>query len=135
MRHSLRERRSLLGRALVGVLLGLGASRSLHGATTDELRITVSVVVTDAETGQPVNQAHLTLQFFEQRKLKFQHPKMIAYSAKTNSQGQCKFVGIPEGTIHLIVTEERHQTFGKDFEVTKDRPALEVKLKPPQPLL
>ena len=42
---------------------------------------------------------------------------------------------IPEGTVLLIVTEEHHQTFGKQFDVSKQNSLLEVKLKPPQPVL
>ena len=133
MRRAFRKRLFFFACALATALLSLPTSLSLHGASTDLISITV--VVTDSETGQPINQAHLTLQFFEPTKLKFKKPKMIAYSAKTDAQGRYKFVGIYAGTVRLTVTDERHQTFGKDFEVTQDHSVLEVKLKPPQPLL
>jgi hypothetical protein len=35
----------------------------------------------------------------------------------------------------LIVTAERHQSFGQDFELEQDNQVIEVKLKKPQPLL
>jgi hypothetical protein len=35
----------------------------------------------------------------------------------------------------LVVTAERHQSFGKEIEVEEDNQVIEVKLKKPQPLL
>jgi hypothetical protein len=96
--------------------------------------ITITVVVTDAKTEKPVNQAHLTLVFREKlgKAIRF---KTLSYSAKTDAQGRGRFVYIPEGTVQLMVTNEGYQAFGREFEVSKDHATLEVKLKPPQPLL
>lgn len=96
--------------------------------------ITITVVVTDAKTEKPVNQAHLTLVFREKlgRALRF---KTLSYSAKTDAQGRGRFVYVPEGTVQLMVTNEGFEAFGREFEVTKDHASLEVKLKAPQPLL
>jgi len=106
-------------------------------AQSEELgRIDLTVVVTDAETGQPINQARLTLDFTEPGDpSKLKRSKKLSYSAKTNAQGHYKFPSLPKGTIRLIVTAERHQTFSKDFELEKENEAIEVKLKKPQPLL
>jgi len=101
-------------------------------AETDE-RTSVTVLVKDAATDQPLPNARLTLMFKEPRKLK--RDKGLSYSAKTNPQGRYKFVHIPKGTIHLVVTAERHQSFGQDFELEQDDQVVEVKLKKPQPLL
>ncbi len=99
-------------------------------------RTSLHVVVKDAETGQPMNQAKLTLQFRDPgKKLKPKLPHRLAYSAKTNPQGRYRFTDIPKGTIHLIVTADRHQSFGKDFELEQDNQVIEVRLKKPQPLL
>ena len=92
----------------------------------------LNVVVKDAETSQPIFQARLTLQFREPTG-KLHH--WISYSAKTNLQGRCKFTNIPKGTIHMVVTAERHQTFGKDFELERDNQVIEVTLRKPQPLI
>jgi hypothetical protein len=97
-------------------------------------RITVTVVVTDAKTDKPVNQAHLTLVFKEKEGRAIRY-KTLSYSAKTDAQGRGRFVYIPEGTVQLMVTDEGYQTFGSEFEVSKDHATLQVKLKPPQPLL
>lgn len=96
----------------------------------------VNVFVKDAESGQPMFQAHLTLQFREHGSAaRLKRSKLISFSAKTNAQGRYRFVDIPKGTVRLIVTAERHQTFSKEFEVDKDGQLLEVSLKKPQPLL
>jgi hypothetical protein len=96
----------------------------------------VNVLVKDAESGQPMFQAHLTLQFREPGSAaRLKRSRLISFSAKTNAQGRYRFVDIPKGTVRLIVTAERHQTFSKEFEVEKDGQLLEVSLKEPQPLL
>jgi uncharacterized protein (DUF58 family) len=96
----------------------------------------LTVVVTNAETGQPINQARLTLEFTEPGDpAKLRRSKKLSYSAKTNTQGRYKFPSIPMGTIRLIVTAERRQTFSKEFELEKETQIIEVKLKKPQPLL
>jgi len=99
-------------------------------------RTSLHIVVVDADTGQPINQARLTLQFREPGSpVKLKRSKPISYNAKTNAQGKCRFTNIPKGTIHLIVTAERHQSSGKDYELEQDNQAIEVKLRKPQPLL
>jgi hypothetical protein len=99
-------------------------------------RTNVTVEVTDAQTGQPINQARLTLDFTEPGDpSKLKRSKKLSYSAKTNTQGHYKFPNLPKGTIRLIVTAERHQTFSKEFELEKEDQVIEVKLKKPQPLL
>jgi hypothetical protein len=129
-----RLKRSVWGLVcLAGVFFA--GSRALISAESVE-RTSIHVVVTDADTGRPINQARLTLRFREPgSKPKLKLPKMISYSAKTNPQGRCKFTNIPKGTILLIVTADRHQTFGKEIELEQDNQVVEVKLKKPQPLL
>jgi Carboxypeptidase regulatory-like domain len=114
------------------VCLALAAtSTTARGASAE--RTSVIVLVKDAETDQPINQARLTLRFREPRR--FGRSKWLSFSAKTNAQGRYRFTLIPKGTVQLTVTAEHHQTFSKEFDVDKDNEALEVKLKPPQPLL
>lgn len=135
MEHRARITLTLCGLVLAASLSGFVGNATLR-ADSPAL-ITVNVVVTDSQTGQPVNQAHLTLVFQTARDPNnaFKHPKTISYTAKTDAQGRCRFVYIPEGTVKLMVTEDRHQAFGQTFEVSKDHSTLEVKMKPPQPLL
>lgn len=96
-------------------------------------RTSITVEVKEADSGQPVANAHLTLQFVEPRQ--YRRGKPTAYTAKTNPQGRCKFQYIPKGKIRLIVTSENHQSFGKNLDLTEDNQVFEVKLKKPQPLL
>ena len=101
-----------------------------------EERATVHVVVKDAVSDQPINQARLTLRFSEgggARRLG--RDKKFSFSAKTNPSGRYKFTGIPKGTVLLMVTAEQHQSFGKEFEIELDDQVIEVKLKKPRPLL
>lgn len=124
----------ILGPACVACLFLVSLSSPARAEGVE--RTNVNVLVKDAETGQPINQARLTLQFHQPGSVvKLQRSKPLAYSAKTNPQGRCRFTNIPKGTLHLIVTAERHQTFGKDFELEQDNQVIEVKLKKPQPLL
>jgi hypothetical protein len=101
-------------------------------ATPDSSQETsLTIVVKEADTGDPISQARLTLTFHQQGKLH----RSISYSAKTNAQGRYRFTNIPKGTVVLLVTAERRQSFGKEIEVEEDNQVIEVKLKKPQPLL
>ena len=90
-----------------------------------------TVVVKEADTGDPISQARLTLTFRQTGKLH----RTVSYGAKTNAQGRYRFTNIPKGTVRLIVTADRHQSFGKEIELEEDDQVIEVKLKKPQPLL
>jgi 5-hydroxyisourate hydrolase-like protein (transthyretin family) len=111
------------------ILLFCGVCKPAQQQPIPEVSLTV--VVKEAETGDPISQARLTLTFRQQGKLH----RSITYSAKTNAQGRYRFTNIPKGTVRLLVTAERHQSFGKEVEVEEDNQVIEVKLKKPQPLL
>jgi len=121
--------RAIILTAAVSLLIPVG---SLPLKAAEVSLTSVNVLVTDAETGQPIYQAHLTLQFEEQGRKVHITPKIMSYSAKTNAQGRYRFVDIPKGTIHLLVTADRHQTANKEFQVDRDNPLFEVKLRKPQ---
>jgi hypothetical protein len=104
----------------------------LKPATPDSGRETsLTIVVEDADTGDPISQARLTLTFHKPGMLH----RSISYNAKTNAQGRYRFTDIPKGTAVLIVTADRHQSLGKEIEVEEDNQVVDVKLKKPQPLL
>jgi len=101
-------------------------------ATPDSSQETsLTIVVKEADTGDPISQARLTLTFKQQGRLH----RSISYSAKTNAQGRYRFTNIPKGTVRVLVTAERHQSLGKEIELEEDNQVIEVKLKKPQPLL
>lgn len=101
-------------------------------ATPDSSQETsLTIVVKEADTGDPISQARLTLTFKQKGGLH----RSISYSAKTNAQGRYRFTNIPKGTVVVLVTAERHQSLGKEIELEEDNQVIEVKLKKPQPLL
>jgi len=107
------------------ILLSCGMSAVAQQPPTPEFSF--DVAVKDAETGEVISQARLTLTF-KTGKLH----RVVSYGAKTNAQGQYRFTNIPKGTVHLFVTAERHQSFGKEIELEQDNQSIEVKLKKPQ---
>ena len=111
------------------ILLVCGASKPAQQPPIPEFSLTV--VVKEADTGDPISQARLTLTFQQPGKLH----RNISYSAKTSPQGRYRFTNIPKGTVHLFVTADHHQSFGKEIELEEDNQVIEVKLKKPQPLL
>jgi hypothetical protein len=122
--------------------LGLAASmavpcglQALQSEAPPPEPITLTVVVTDAQTSKAISQARLTLTFVQPKEGQFGRAHKLSFSAKTDAQGRYRFPYIPPGNVTLMVTDEHHQTFGKQFGVDKDHNTLEVKLKPPQPLL
>ncbi len=121
--------------SLMAILL-LTCLRTLAKEEQAVERTNFVVEVKEADTGQPINQAHLTLTFREPGDpTKLRRPKTYSYSAKTNAQGRYRFQDIPKGTIHLFVTAEHRQSYGKEIELEKDNQVVEVKLRKPQPLL
>jgi len=116
------------------LVAGLAMTRPVR-ADSDE-QTTLIVVVKDAETGQPIPNARLTLQFREPAgPVKLKRRKQLSFSAKTNLQGRYRFMGVTKGTIRLLVTAERRQSFGQELELEQDNQVIEVKLRKPQPLL
>jgi len=113
----------------IAILLFCGVPKPAPQQTTSET--SVNVVVKEADSGNPISQARLTLSFRQPGRLH----RTISYGAKTNPQGRYRFTNIPKGTIHLFVTAERHQSYGKEIELEEDDQVIEVKLKKPQPLL
>ncbi len=95
---------------------------------------TVRVQVNDAKSGEPIFQAHLTLRYRVQGGF-MRHTKIVSYTAKTDKSGKSEFPVVPMGTITLMVTAPDHNTFGKEFEITKDEQLIKVKLQKPHEVL
>ena len=96
----------------------------------------VIVMVKEADTGEPVSQARVTLQFTVPGPPSMPwKAKKISYNAKTDTQGRCKLLEINKGTIVLSVTAPGHQSYGKELHFEKDHQVFDVKLKKPQPLI
>jgi hypothetical protein len=129
-------RRSWMRVAVLSLATGLAVPFTWAGQTQAPPEpITLTVIVNDAESGKPISQARLTLTFVQPKEGQFGRAKTLSYSAKTDGQGRYRFQYIPPGNVVLMVTDDHHQSFGKQFAVDKDHSTLQVKLKPPQPLV
>ena len=96
----------------------------------------MTVVVKEYDTGEPISQARITLQFTEPGgPERLGKAKKISYDAKADTQGRYKFMDINKGAIVLTVTAPGHQSYGKELQLEKDNQVFEVKLKKPQPLI
>jgi hypothetical protein len=99
-----------------------------------ETLTTVHVQVNDAKTGEPIYQAHLTLRY-RVRGGFMRRSEIISYTAKTDKSGKGQFPVVPMGNITLMVTAPDHNTFGKEFEITKDKQLIKVELHKPHEVL
>jgi len=104
------------------------------GALASEQMTTVHVEVKDSQTGKPIYQAHLTLRFRQPGRF-LHRAKIISYTSKTDMKGAGIFPVVPFGTVTLMVTAPDHNTFGKEFEITKANQVIEVKLQEPHSVL
>jgi hypothetical protein len=111
------------------ILLFCGVSKPAPQQSIPETSLTI--VVKEADTGDPISQARLTLTFQRRGRLH----RTVSYSAKTNAQGRYRFTNIPKETVRLFVTANYHQSFGKKIDLEEDNQVIEVKLKKPQPIL
>lgn len=122
----------------VSLLLCTGLSRSAYAQDEkpNHEPTNITVIVKEADTGEPISQAHITLQFWAPRGQEWHSKgKKIVYNAKTDSQGRCKLLAINKGTIVLAITAPSHQAYGKELQLEDDNQVFEVKLKKPQPLI
>jgi hypothetical protein len=117
---------------LFAVVLSCAVSNATEPAPEEDVSLTV--VVKEADTGDPIVQARLTLSF-QRPGHGIHRTKNLSYGAKTNLQGRYKFTDIPKGTIHLSVTADHRQSYGKDIDLEQNGQVIEVKLKKPQPVL
>ena len=117
-----------------GIILAAVVVLGMPGRLAAAETTTIRVQVNDAKTGEPIYQAHLTLRFRDPGG--FMHrTKIISYTAKTNKDGKSQFPVVPMGTVTLMVTAPDHNTFGKEFEITKENQLIEVKLQKPHEVL
>ncbi len=117
-----------------GIILAAVAVLGMPGRLAAAQTTTIRVQVNDAKTGEPIYQAQLTLRFRDPGG--FMHrSKIISYTSKTNKDGKSQFPMVPMGTVTLMVTAPDHNTFGKEFEITKENQLIEVKLRKPHEVL
>jgi len=136
MTYSIHLRTSALWVAIIAALLFLSGAARAGAQTARSETTTAIIVVKDYDSGDPISQAHLTLQFYEPGgAARLNTTKKHAYSGKTDTQGRYKFIEINKGTIVLTVTAPGHQTYGRELQLEHDNQVFEIKLKKPQPLV
>jgi hypothetical protein len=114
----------------------LSRTAPAQGENPSEETTNMTVIVKEADTGDPISQAHITLQFSEPGgPERLGKAKKHAYNAKTDAQGRCKLLDINKGPIVLSVTANGHQSYGKELQLERDNQVFEVRLKRPQPLI
>ncbi|HEX5411934.1 MAG TPA: carboxypeptidase-like regulatory domain-containing protein [Terriglobia bacterium] len=118
----------------LGTIFAAAVMLSPVGLMAAKQMTTVHVQVNDAKTGDPIFQAHLTLRYQVQGGF-MRRGKIVSYTAKTDKNGKSLFPVVPRGSITLMVTAPDHNTFGKEFEITKDDQLIEVKLQRPHEVL
>lgn len=122
----------LVGSLPLVMLLTMGSGTKSLAKEVE--RTTVNILVTEADTGEPIPNAQLTLTFKEPRG-KLRRDKSVSFSGKTNLQGRGRFPGVPKGSFRLLVTAENRQSYGKQLELEQDNQLFTVKLRKPQPIL
>jgi hypothetical protein len=137
---SLPHRRNLLSAAWaatgIALLLVFNMTTRADNVKTSEDVTNMTVVVKEADSGNPISQARITLQFWQPGGAgRLGKARKLSYNSKTDSQGRCKLSEINKGTIILTVTATGHQSYGKELELDNDNQVFEVKLKKPQPLI
>jgi hypothetical protein len=108
-----------------GILLVMAALPLAVHAAKDYTEI--KLVVTDAEKGQPVPKAAITLTFVRGKNV-FGKKDRAQWDVKTDSHGMVTVPFIPRGKMKVVVFAKGFQTFGDEVEVAGDEQTIPVKL-------
>jgi Carboxypeptidase regulatory-like domain len=94
----------------------------------DEPTCLVYFLVIKGENGKPVRNAAVIMHPVTSNG-KQGHGGM---ELKTDAEGKANFDGIPYGKLRVQVLAAGFQTYGEDFDITKPKMSLTIKLKHPQ---
>ncbi len=89
---------------------------------------TLTVHVTSAVSGKPVDRASVIVKFTGN--VKKGTPQ---WETKTNQEGNVTLPAIPQGKVRIQIIASYYQTFGDVFTTDKPEQTIEIKLNPPQP--
>ena len=112
----------------VSALLGLLALASLATAGEKESLATLNFLVLKEFNGKPLRNASVILHPVD----KNGKQKPTGAQLKTDSHGKTSYPGIPYGKVRVQVIAPGFQTFGEDYDISKDTHDIEIKLKRPQ---
>lgn len=91
----------------------------------------LTVEVTSADTGKPVDRASVIVRFRHGRNINMRKIQ-TNWETKTNQQGRVTIPAIPNGEITIQVIASNFQTFGDVFELTTPDQTVAIKLNRPQ---
>jgi hypothetical protein len=80
--------------------------------------------------GNPVGNASVYVRFYQGGGF-LHHDKLAELDLKTNQDGSVKVPEIPQGKILIQVIAKGWHTFGKWYDVEKDKQSILIKLEPP----
>lgn len=99
-------------------------------AATPMTKLTVQV--TAAETGKPVDRASVIVRFHKSyTKIKIKG-MTTSWETKTSQQGTVTLPQIPQGQVTIQIIASNFQTFGDLFDVDQPTQTIAIKLNPPQ---
>ncbi|MFQ5776442.1 MAG: carboxypeptidase-like regulatory domain-containing protein [Terriglobia bacterium] len=110
----------LLLACLVGVPLVSSGKRGVR----------LEVVITAADTGEPIENASVYAKFKRQRLLR--KDKKVEWAAKADPDGKAVFPVLPEGRVLLQVVAKGWKTYGRYHTLKGPKCVIEIKLKRPK---
>jgi 5-hydroxyisourate hydrolase-like protein (transthyretin family) len=93
---------------------------------------TLTVHVTSAVTGKPIDRASVIVKFKSGMNVNLKKIQ-TQWETKTNQDGIVKLPTMPQGQVQIQIIASNYQTFGDIFVTDKAEETIEIKLNPPQP--
>jgi hypothetical protein len=120
-----RPTRVLAAALLAFALLGGAAAQK---DKDDDLSAVLNFLVTKEDNGKPVRNAAVILHPVNT------HGKQSrgGFELKTDLDGKSSFDGVPYGLLRVQVLASGFQTFGEDYDVSRAKMEITIKLKRPQ---
>lgn len=93
---------------------------------------TLTVHVTSAVTGKPVDRASVIVKFRSGTNVNLKKIQ-TQWETKTNQDGAVTLPTMPQGKVQIQIIASNYQTFGDIFVTDKPEETIEIKLNAPQP--
>jgi 5-hydroxyisourate hydrolase-like protein (transthyretin family) len=114
---------------ILGIMLLLLSVAAALPATAQDDKTELTVKVLRETDGKPVADAHVVIQFTEERLLR---DRRGSWETKTNRRGEVMLPNVPTGTARVQVIARGYQTYGDEHELTKPEEEVTIHLKRPQ---
>ena len=105
------------------------AALAIPGFAADKTKLTVQV--TSADTGKPIDRASVIVRFQHGRNVNLK--KIVtSWETKTNQEGRVTIPAITQGEITIQIIAKDFQTFGDVYELEQENQTVAIKLNRPQ---